>query len=136
MKLFWHRKLTLEIKILLFLTTRHYFYWQNTTVSFESCLPKINILQESYCILWTEIVSSCLKLSIILEKNFFEHVCWFLAKNLSNYIPNFVSLLWKLDNPYYHIDRLGIRAWSWFKSGNFANGLWIGCTLCYLDPFL
>ena len=27
-------------------------------------------------------------------------VCWFLSKNISNFVP----AAWKLDNPYYHID--------------------------------
>ena len=30
--------------------------------------------------------------------NSFHWVCWFLGKNLSN----FVSPAWKIDNPYYH----------------------------------
>ena len=37
--------------------------------------------------------------------NKFLWVCWFLDKNLSNFVPP----VWKLDNPYCH----SLRQWVW-----------------------
>ena len=38
-------------------------------------------------------------LCLFTKYNDFLFACWFFAQN----VLNFVSLLWKLDNPYYHI---------------------------------
>ena len=46
--------------------------------------------------------------------NNFIWVCWFLGKNLSNFVPP----VWKLDNPYYH---------------NFTTSIWRDFFL--LQPF-
>ena len=47
--------------------------------------------------------------------NNFLWVCWFLSKNLSN----FVTPTWKLDNPYYHNTYL---PWKVKLSSNFIIG--------------
>ena len=53
--------------------------------------------------------------------NNFLWVCWFLGKNLSNFVPP----VWKLHNPYCHIDHIvvfhGLSAFTY----SFINHSWI-----------
>ena len=60
-----------------------------------------------------------------LKFNNFLWVCWFLGKNLTNFVPS----AWKLDNPYYHsrdYDELTYRNWQ-------SIWLHLGCSCCHLD---
>ena len=90
--------------------------FQTRGTKLERFLPKINILKENYWILRTDVVGRCPKVPkfdfwnsdfwkllrpmlIQFSKfNDFLWVCWFLGKNLSNFIP----LVWKLHNRYCH----------------------------------
>ena len=71
---FWHRKLTLNVKLALFDTS------------------PLHQFSKLYNFLW---------------------VCWFLGKNLFNFVPH--PPFEKLNNPYYHKLGLHILASSWLK---------------------
>ena len=115
---------------------------------------RINILKENYWILRIGLVGRCQKLGIIFFCTmdgffalfdtfplhqfsnsivFFEYLCWFLGKNLSN----FVSSAWKLDNPYCHNDyylQVCTANVTW-KAEQTTQGKkyeWIISPLCYV----
>ena len=79
-------------------------YWQFLITSFL----KINLLLK-----WCPIFDSSPLHQFSKFRNFLW-VCWFLGKNLSN----FVSFAWKLDNPYYHTQdpkylNFGSNSYNW-----------------------
>ena len=55
----------------------------------------------------------------LTKYNNFLLECWFLTKNLSNVI----SLIWKLDNPYYHKCKLtyAVSICAWFVKCQFGS---------------
>ena len=62
---------------------------ENDKVEYTHTL--MNLPNENYGV-------SCFLLHQFSKFNNFLWICWFLCKNLSNFVPP----AWKLDNPYYH----------------------------------
>ena len=56
-----------------------------------------SIFRSLYFLKWCPVFDSS-PLHQFSKLDYFLCACWFLGKNLSN----FVSLSWRLDNPYYH----------------------------------
>ena len=64
---------------------------------------------------WMQFLHTVSPLHHFLKFNNFLWVCWFLGKNLSNFVPP----IWKLDNPCYHNVNLCPRETRLLKRGLF-----------------
>ena len=67
-------------------------------VFFNEKMRKIQMIFDIENWLWKSNFGTFWQLAINPKLNNFLWVCWFLSKNLSN----FVSPIWKLQNPYCH----------------------------------
>ena len=77
------------------------------------------LITSLYFLKWCPIFDTS-QLTQFSKFNNFLWVCWFLGKNLSNFVPP----VWKLHNPYCHIGQVLVN----IRICSFGIGCWIQWT--------